>query len=196
MSKISMEEYKDPSNIRNDYLEWLKKKIKIEKYNNEDYSLLFLQLYNHAYVWSIPEDSSRSENGKELRREFVEEIGAGLEEYDSLGYPSNVLEVLVAMSLYCDKDVIDLSENDTNVFWIMMENLDLLRYSDQNQRPVEKQIDEINIILEKFLYRKYLRNGSEGGAFPIAGFRRNMVKLPLWQQLMNYLSVKYLQNME
>lgn len=139
-------------------------------------------LYRKEFVWFIPNDANRSEDGKELRREFIQETGLGSVDPNWLDLGCSVLEMMIALSgrlsFQDDRDPVEW-------FWELFENLSLDNYPDS----VLNAEDDVNDILDQFLFRRYLRDGT-GGLFPLKRAAEDQTKVELWYQLSAYLAEK------
>ena len=59
--------------IEQEYLEWLTSQFEIHDRNPNTYQDLFSRLYDTEFVWLVPNDDNRVQDGLELRREFLDE---------------------------------------------------------------------------------------------------------------------------
>jgi len=136
-------------------------------------------LHSVEFVWLVSGDDNRVEDGLELRREFLRFFGLKPDRsWEWLG--CSVLEMLIALSRRAEFDT-DISDRDW--FWIFVLNLGLGGLNDATE------IDEAGVwhTLQKFIWRRYKRNGYNGGLFPIRHPTRNQLKLELWYQFCDYL---------
>lgn len=200
MSKLSDEQEKESTNERGiitDYQQWLHDKIKTKKYNPDDYIYLFDRLYKRVFTYTLIQDSSLESHGKDLREQFRYDTNYDKLDYRALEGSCSVLEMLIGMSVDCEKDIMTFTD-DTNLFWIALDELDLLRYSDKaiengtDDKKVTSVTSEIDEIIDVFMHRKYDRDGKRGTPFPSLGDSlHNYRKLSLWDQAMKYLSICY-----
>lgn len=174
--------------IRKQYFDWLSSVI-----NLPDHTRVLEKLFNTEFVWYIPFDANRAEDGIELRYRFgrVFNIPDPIICSDlDLGVPCSVLEMMVALALRSEEQFMrDDDIGDRTPLWIhmMMDNLGLLRYSDD--RYSEAAVDRI---IYTFLHRLYSRTG-KGGLFEIPNLdpSKDMRTVELWYQMCwhcNYLN--------
>lgn len=170
-----------------DYYQWLLEKVNgyAEPYYN--YSLLLNELHSIEFTWSIKRDENRAFDGEKLRWIYMDENNIP-DLYYTPGVKCSVLEMLIGLSLRCDIDI--MGEGDepdaSKWFWIMIDNLDLMRCTDDNFSPgyVRQQI-------EIWLDRVYQRNG-KGSPFPLRKSHRDQRKVEIWLQMCGYLSENYI----
>jgi hypothetical protein len=159
------------------YFKWLYSLVAdpdIEDRSMTYWGLLNL-LHRKEFEWVVPNDVNRSEDGKELRREFVE--ANRLEDIDGdwteLG--CSVMELMVGLA----RRLTTQADGEPHYwFWMLMENLGIKRYSDARRLPVKK----INDVLAIAVSRNYERDGS-GGFFPLMNPHRDQRKVELWYQM-------------
>lgn len=166
------------------YFEWLYKHIGAVSNRNpaRSYWNLARKLYTTEFVWLVANDDNRVEDGKDLRYEFMDEQGSGIEvdtEWLSLG--CSVLEMLIALSR---RGSFQTDEEPGVWFRRFITNLGFEMYTDVNYTEVsEKNVDKI---LEKFIYRNYRMNG-QGGLFPLRKSSTDQTKVELWYQMSAYI---------
>jgi len=165
------------------YFNWLYSRICSLRLKNpaRTYWNLFRLLYTKEFVWIIPNDDNRVEDGKALRYECLEENGYDPNDVDQdwLKMDCSFLELLIGLSR---RLAFETSGDPDEWFWEMLENLELARYSDRAPLP-QKQIEEV---LDQVIWRTYRWNGS-GGLFPLQNARRDQRDVELWYQLMDYI---------
>lgn len=163
------------------YLEWLYDQVADP--NAQDPSLtywkLLKQLFTTEFVWLIPNDDNRLEDGKALRVEFIR--GKGLEQVDpawvELG--CSVLELMVGLSRRLSFE----AEGEPYYwFWQLMSNIGIQRYSDSHRLP-KRRIDDI---LKRVIFRQYHPDG-HGGFFPLKNWHEDQRDVELWYQLSAYV---------
>ena len=169
-----------------DYYQWLLEKIHghLEPFYN--YSLLLKELHSIPFHWTIDRDGNRAHDGEELRWEYMDEYGIADIFYKG-GIPCSVLEMLISLSVRCDTEIMgEAGENQVaRWFWIMIDNLDLMKCSDDNFNAgyVHQQI-------EIWLNRVFDRSG-KGSPFPLKGARNDQRKVEIWLQMCGYLSENF-----
>lgn len=172
---------RDEIEMQNDYFEWLCHIIAGEE---RDLRLL-THLDDIAFIYTIPMDSNRAEDGIELRYRFGRERG-----YDERLVASylddrdcSVLEMMIALAFRCE-DVMydpDVGDQTARWFWAMIDSLGLSNMSDKNYNP-----QYVDATLDIFLNREYSRNG-EGGLFTVTSNNVDMRSLEIWYQMSKYL---------
>ena len=170
-----------------DYYQWLLEKINgnIEPYYN--YSLLLRELHNMKFEWGLTNDENRAVDGETLRKDYMDEELVPDIFYQE-GVPCSVLEMLIALSVRCNNEMMYDPKVDktSEIFWIMIENLDLLKCSDEHfsSEYVHQQIG-------RWLDRDFKKNGY-GSPFPLKNSRRaDQRKATIWQQMCGYISENY-----
>jgi hypothetical protein len=165
------------------YLEWLYKHFAAVRNRNpaRSYWKLAKQLYTTEFVWLIPNDDNRVEDGVLLREEFVSERGSDgvTQEWMALG--CSVLEMMVALA----NRAADLTGEEA-ADWMQrfFTNLDIVEYRDNKYNKTAQ--DKTNDILEVFIYRAYREDG-QGGLFPLQHSSHDQTKVELWYQLNEYI---------
>lgn len=142
------------------------------------YSRLLHDLYLIPFRYSLWLDESREADGLDMREAYLDTFGfAGQRDFPE---KCTVLEVLVAMCLRCERDVMGRSDKDRTDewFWEMMYHARLTDYPDNLYRQ-----REVCNIINRILDRKYDKNG-DGSFFYIPGDNRNWRKADLWMQMM------------
>ena len=131
------------------YFDWLVYQISPDHFMRERYSELLFALYSTEFFWVLQRDRNRAEDGLELRKKFDREIGGDI---DILG-PCTCLEMMVALAIRCENELMydpDFGDRTDQWFWMMIENLGLDQFDDDNFDE-----DEIDYILERFMKREY-----------------------------------------
>lgn len=142
-------------------------------------------LHKKEFLWFVPNDDNRAADGKFLRREFLEELGADHDQF-FLGINCSVLEMLVGVAKHLEfmHDV-----DTTTWFWLLIKNLRLDSYNDSTNLPAE-QIDDI---LDTLIWRTYSPTG-DGGMFPLKGNVPDQRLVEIWQQMSAFVIQEYMQN--
>lgn len=160
------------------YFEWLCFKINSPK--AKPYFMLLSQLFDTEFIVTeqCPMDIRRAEDAKDLRSEF--------DDYYYNDEPANVLEVLVALVSRIN-DILSEPTDDQRPtwFWILIENLGLIRYTDNLYNW-----DQVSDILETWLEREYKWTG-EGGLFPLKNPMHDQRFVDLWDQMAFYINENY-----
>lgn len=165
------------------YFEWLYGMIGAVRNRNpaRSYWRFARQLYTKEFVWLVPNDDNRVEDGKELRQEFLTMKGIREVDPNWLNLGCSMLEMLIALARRASS-MPDKPPGEW--FWKLMRNADLAGYTDKiYSAKIEKLIDAK---LDKIIYRTYEPNG-EGGLFPLKESPNDQRKVELWYQLSEYL---------
>ena len=167
------------------YLNWLYANIGSVKARNPERThwSLARQLYKTEFVWLIPNDDNRVEDGRDLRYEFIEQYGIRPDtEWMSLG--CSMLEMLIALSRRLS---FEAEGEPREWFWQLLENLDLAHHTDAHcslsPRLCEERITET---VNDVIWRTYLPNG-HGGLFPLEEAEEDQRDVELWYQLCAYV---------
>ena len=163
------------------YYAWLLSFIETDE--SENYTELLELLYYRAYIWMVPQDANRAEDGIDLRARFEEETGVGLRHTDGC----SVLEMLIALAIRCSEIMGDPREEDQTWywFWLMVSNLRLDIYTDEAFD--DEKVEEI---LDIFMTNQYERDGT-GGLFYVKNFHGDMRKLEIWYQMCHFLNENF-----
>lgn len=166
------------------YFKWLYAQVSPIRLKNpaRTHWSLLRQLYKKEFVWFIPNDDNRVEDGKDLRREFIESInlrGDPDPVWMSLG--CSILEMLIALSRRLS---FEAEGEPRDWFWHMLENVDLQKYTDKYYDQIaERDIDQACDII---IFRTYAPNG-RGGLFPLRNPVEDQRNVELWYQFNAYL---------
>lgn len=163
------------------YLTWLYSQVGSVKLRSPSrtYWSLLRRLYVKEFVWIIPNDDNRLEDGRELRYQFLED--AGIDDPDPIwmGMGCSMLEMMVALS----RRLAFETEGEAKWwFWKLIANLGLERCSDSKPCSEEK-VDET---LDAVIWRTYAPNG-QGGLFPLRDTTQDQRDVEIWYQLNAYL---------
>lgn len=161
------------------YLSWLYEQIadRDEPRPSKTYWKLAQQMYTTEFKWLIPNDVNRIDDGKDLRYEFIEDVGPEFVESDWLNLGCSMLEMVIALS----RRLAFLGDGDPrDWFWHLISNLGI-EFNDY--RYNEERVEEV---LNCVVWRTYRRNG-EGGLFPLRHTRRDQRDEEIWHQLNAYL---------
>ena len=171
------------------YYKWLLSWIKCRP--DDEYSELNRLLHNTTYDVKmdrntplISRDTSREEDGLELRNDFmVDERRLGI---TCLTGECSMLEMLIALSRRID-DLINGSIDTRIDKWYF----ELIHNMGIDYKNYEFNADKIKDILYIFMNRKYNKNGTNGGLFPIKNYEGNMQIEDLYLQMTHYLYKVY-----
>lgn len=136
-------------------------------------------LFTREFVWLIPNDDNRLEDGKDLRYEFVDDVALKDVALEWIKVGCSMLELLIALSR---RLAFEAEGERRDWFWQLIENLGLREYNDRKRFTEE----EVYHILDKVIWRQYEPNGS-GGLFPLKHTTRDQRQVELWYQLSEYV---------
>lgn len=158
-----------------DYFLWLIAQIGIPERNRNTYNDLFMRLYETEFVWMVPHDDNRLQDGIELRYEF------GARRADFSDMPVSMLEVLIALS----RRVAWTTDRSPEFWaWQLLDNLRLTKSSDP---LVGQKAERVEDVLEALIWRTYAQDGN-GGFFPLNYPRDDQTKREIWDQMNAYVN--------
>jgi hypothetical protein len=163
------------------YFRWLYGQVGSVQSRNptKKYWKILKKLFTKEFVWIIPNDDNRAEDGRDLRYEFINQQGLANVDQHWMQLGCSMLEMLIALSRRLSFE----DDGEPRIwFWHLMENVGLGFYNDNETIP-DQEVDEI---LDRIIWRTYKRNGS-GGLFPLKKSKEDQRKIELWYQLCAYL---------
>lgn len=164
------------------YLTWLYSHIADVEVPNPSrtYWTLAKQLYTTEFIWFVPNDDNRVEDGKDMRYEFAAELGLLDVDPDWLELGCSMLEMLISLSRR-------LSFQDEGEprewFWHLLRNVGLYGINDRSHYFP----DQVGEVLNTIIFRTYKPDGSDGGLFPLRHPTEDQRDVELWYQLSAYL---------
>lgn len=163
------------------YLRWLYSQVAATRWKNptRTYWKLLGQLHKKEFVWFVPNDDNRAEEGQALRDEFLETSGIDIVDEDWMALGCSFLEMLIALSRRLEFETVAPARD---WFWAMLANLDLRQLTDAVDIPPES----INEKIDAVIWRTYDENGN-GGLFPLLNPEKDQRQVELWYQLNAYL---------
>lgn len=169
------------------YFDWLLNKIDYKLNTGGGYDRLLNRLNNTRYIWTLEMDENRAEDGIALRERFCNESRIFGFHMDENEYPCTVLEMLVALAIRCEGDIMGEpgEENPGKWFWIMMENLGLDGVTDRHFDP-----DYVDDILDIWMSNEFQPDGT-GGLFPLISPTFDQRNREIWTQMGNYLEENF-----
>ena len=165
--------------VNNQYLDWLMAIVQLPYH-----SLLLEKLFNTEFVWLIPFDANRADDGIQLRYRFGREndipdpvIGSELD-----NRPCSILEMIVALAIRAEEQIMgDPTIGDRTSIWIhdMLSSLGVIDLTDYDYDE-----DAANEAIYIFINRMYTRTG-RGGLFEIPNLdpSRDMRTAEIWYQM-------------
>lgn len=172
--------------VKSDYFEWMYDLMCEGRFAKTiTYRQLFTFLYDTEFVYFVPHDENRAQDGIDLRYRYcVLHKCEDLERY--LGGPCSVLEMMVALAIRCEERIMcDPEKGDRTAqwFWSMMTSLGLSSMNDTNYNEWL-----VNDVITRFLNREYDPDG-KGSLFTIKRWNRDARTVEIWHQLMAYLNI-------
>ncbi len=172
--------------LANRYFDWMCQLVTDDQHSRQSYRMLLMRLHETEFVYSIPMDGNRAEDGIDLRYRFGNECSYPDPMIASLldDSPCSILEMMVALSVRCEEHIMDdpdIGNRTGQWVWGMVDNLGLSRMDDENFD--RRRVDGI---LARLLDRKYGRNG-EGGLFTVLNGRMDLREVQIWYQMCWYL---------
>jgi hypothetical protein len=137
-------------------------------------------MHQKEFVWIIPNDDNRVNDGLDLRTEFINEHHSRRHlTRESFG-PCTVLELLIGLSRRLAFHAGGEAEE-----WAcqLLDNLGLLEMKDPISKP---KIEETYKILDDLIWRQYRFDGI-GGFFPLSYPQTDQAKLEIWYQMHAYV---------
>ena len=169
-----------------EYLTWLYSQVASVKTRNPNHThwTLLRELFTTEFVWFIPNDDNRIEDGRDLRREFLDAFDILEEnwEWDWMALGCSMLEMLIALSR---RLAFEAEGEPSRWFWHMIGNLGLDHYSDSfcDNYPYQEAVRET---LEVVIWRTYDSSG-QGGLFPLESADEDQREVEIWYQLNAYI---------
>lgn len=165
------------------YFEWLCGKVGALAPPFEDFYLLMGELFNEEFVWVLDNDRNRAMDGIDLRYLYSAECEDEVTQ-EVANVPCSVLEMMVALSMDIDNQIMGLPGEPqfAKWFWMMIDNLKLYSQNDSNYNSTY-----VRQRLADFMYRRISRNG-EGGLFPMQRVWEDQRNAEIWQQANDYLT--------
>lgn len=167
------------------YLTWLYARIGSvnERSKSKTYWVLFRQLYTQEFVWLVANDDNRVDDGRDLRYEFLDEIGISRDvDPDWMGMGCSVLELLMGLA---KRFAFETDRTPRYWFWELLENLDLVRFTDAVNTKTKTQ-EIVNEIVHDLIFRNYHPSG-RGGLFPLETPDKDQRNVEIWYQLCAYI---------
>ena len=176
-----------PQDLGERYFNWLYSQVcpVQDRDSPRSYTFLCDRMNQIIFDDSVPNDDNRAEEGRNLRMEFLESRHGRRynQRYtEMLTKDVTLFEVLVALCRRATFIVDTVSMNAW--FMIMLENLDVTRYSDPHYNPSCAQ--DIGKILRRMNDRRYKPSG-KGGLFPLNHPPEDQRDTELWYQMAHFM---------
>ena len=167
--------------INNEYFAWLYELVCGDmEVIQLSYTKLMTHLHNTEFVYLIPKDYNRADDGIELRRRFEMIHGRS----PHFRGPCTVLEMMVALAIRCEETIMDdprMGDRTKQWFWEMIANLGLNGMTDSRYDQ-----DYVSDVITRFLERDYEPDGT-GGLFTVRNSKYDLRDVEIWFQLCWYL---------
>lgn len=170
--------------ISNEYFEWLYNLVSQKRFSEGiSHRELLMYLHRTEFIFLIPMDVNRAEDGVTLRYRFSVEYG--LRNIPTcLNGPCSVLEMMVALAIKCEEEIMDdanIGDRTAQWFWDMIVNLGLGGMPDGRfDTRLAKHV------ITRFLNREYDPDG-RGGLFYIKNCKYDLRTVEIWHQMCWYL---------
>ncbi len=167
------------------YLAWLYSQVGDVKVSNKSrtYWTLFTQLYSKEFVWIVPNDDNRVQDGLDLRYEWLGERPEAQWDISPnqewLERDCSFLEMLIALSR---RLAFEGEGHPPTWFWHLIQNLGLQECTDRSKYNQ----DEVDDRIETVICRTYEPNG-RGGLFPMRYPKHDQREVEIWYQMNEYL---------
>lgn len=166
------------------YLKWLYSQVGSvrSRQKSRTYWELLRQMYVKEFIWFIPNDDNRVEDGRDLRRDFFRENGYD-EDRAWMGLECSFLEMLIALSRRLAFESVE--DKPHWWFWHLLENLELAKFND-SVYDGEGGFAEVNLTMDAVIWRTYDEQGY-GGLFPLKEWHGDQTDTEIWYQASAYL---------
>lgn len=174
--------------VRDEYFEWLFNIVCGDRFSEKtSYRKLLVRLHSTEFIYSVPKDRNRAEDGLSLRRRFIllngyENSYGLIMEY--LHGPCSVFEMMAALAICCEESIMDdpnMGDRTGQWFWGMIANLGL-----NDMWGAQYDQENVDSIIKRFLNRDYEPNG-KGGLFTVRHCDADLRDVEIWYQLCWYL---------
>lgn len=163
------------------YFQWLYSQVADPKLRGrtKTYWVLMRQLFTTEFVWFVPNDDNRLEDGRDLRYEFLVDSGIPDVHQEWMDLGCCMLEMLIGLSRRI------AFQTDTPVqawFWHILHNLGIANCNDAAE-DFTAHVDEV---LQRVIFRNYDKDG-RGGLFPLRNPEKDQTKVEIWYQMCAYI---------
>ena len=150
----------------------------LDKDKTKTYWVLTAAMLRKEFVWFVPNDDNRLEDGRLLRFDFIAEEELDVER-EWIEQGCSFLEMLVALVTR-----LTFEDGTPKNAWFMelLNNLGLTECTDAEPYPPA----DIEDILDRVIWRTYRANG-RGGLFPLRRPKQDQREVEIWYQLSAYL---------
>lgn len=162
--------------IEDAYFNWLCTKATDRTGNG--YVALLVIMHRTEFVWTVPADRHRADDGVELRLDFLRETKYSSDDFWE-SQPCSVLEMFLAFANRASFQ----TDIPTRIWF--MEILTNLRLN-EFRRVTGSDTRVIQDILDALIWRQYDPNG-DGGMFPLSRTNNDQRKIEIWYQFCEYV---------
>jgi hypothetical protein len=172
--------------LSNLYFEWMYNLVCRKQNKRTSYRKLLYFLHDTDFLYSIPLDVNRYEDGKDLRYRFcyMNDLDLSLITNYIDDRPCSILEMLIALSIRLEEHIMndpEIGDRTNKWFWGMIDNLGLKNMTDEN---FDKKYTKF--VICRFLNRDYESDG-KGGLFTIENCKEDLREVEIWYQACWYL---------
>lgn len=139
---------------------------------------LIRELHSYEFVWLLPGDDNRAEDGLDIRKEFLRQPNIDEDPYWT-NFGCSILEMLIALSRRMEFET-DIASRTW--FWTFLTNLGINKLNDACTITSRR----VAAVLDRFVWRTYRRDG-HGGIFPLRDPEHDQRKVEIWYQMCEYL---------
>lgn len=166
------------------YFKWLYRHVASDRLKNpkRTYWRLLRMFYTKEFIWLISNDDNRVEDGRDLRCEFINEVGIDDPDKNWMSMECSFLEMLIGLAKRC---AFETDGGSAAWFWHLVDNLNLGGFNDEyfQTRRQEQYVEET---IDAVIWRLYDHDG-RGGLFPLNHPQHDQREIELWYQLSCYL---------
>ncbi len=171
--------------VNNEYFNWMCALVGGDgPTEHTSFRLLLTFLHDTEFIYSMPRDANRADDGVNLRYRFAYEHSGFADAELYLTGPCSVLEMMIALAMRCEETIMDdtrYGNRLTEWFWRMVTSLGLNGMAD-----IRFDRDQAEDVIRRFLNREYDPDG-RGGLFWIKNYDRDLRTVEIWWQLCWYL---------
>lgn len=180
--------------LKDQYFEYLYRFVGGSDIPHRGYRFLLQVLQDEPFIWTVPNDNDRVQDGLLLRKLFFDDYDIyDFETADSHTHTCSVFELLVGLVLRMEEIIAEpLQPNGElrpSLFMELLNNLELTEYTDRGFSTHDRVFVEHK--LKFFLNRTYDRDG-KGGIFPLIRSRMDQRNVELWYQMNQYIDENYM----
>lgn len=174
--------------LEDNYFEWLYQQVASINIQNpaQTYWSLLREFHGKEFVWIVPNDDNRVEDGRDLRYQFLNEIH-GYERHqvdpEWIGLGCSFLEMLIGVAR---RLAFEIDGEVSEWFWHLIENIGLTECNDSWYNDHNNPHRRIAKTMNKVIWRRYQSTG-EGGLFPLQNPDTDQREVEIWVQLNLYI---------